>query len=86
MAEDDRVRIRAYLTALLRDQDDTAPFGDMTSLISTGRLDSLAVIKLVTFLETEFGVDFTQIEFDPQRFDSLASLADVVDDWRQAGG
>ncbi len=84
MAEDDRVRIRTYLTELLRDQNDSAPFADATSLISTGRLDLLAVIKLVTFLETAFGVDFTEIEFDPQRFDTLASLAAMVEDWRAA--
>jgi acyl carrier protein len=85
MAEDERSRIREHLTALLRDQNDKAAFTDTTSLISTGRLDSMAVIQLVGYLETEFGVDFTAIEFDPQRFDTVTSLIGMVDEWRQAG-
>jgi acyl carrier protein len=45
----------------------------------------MAVIQLVGYLETEFGVDFTAIEFDPQRFDTVTSLIGMVDEWRQAG-
>lgn len=85
MTEEDRIRIRAFLAELLRHQNDTAPFTDAAPLVSTGRLDSRAVIKLVDFLETESSVDFTRIEFDPQRFDTLDSLAAMVDDWHETG-
>lgn len=86
MTEDDRLKVRTYLTELLHDHNDTEPFTDTASLIATGRLDSMAVVQLVAFLETEFGVDFSQIEFDPQRFDTVESLAGMVDDWREIAG
>lgn len=85
MAEDDRSKIRAYLAERLRDQNDTAPFLDTTELLSGGRLDSMAVIHVVGFLETEFGVDFERIEFDPVRFDTVRSILGIIEESRQAG-
>ena len=80
MAETDRLEIRAFVEKLLAERDDRAPFGDAESLVESGRLDSLAVVTLVTFLESEFDVDFAEIEFDPQRFDSVEELVSIVDE------
>lgn len=81
----DRIKIRAFLEQLLREHDDHAAFGDAESLIKTGRLDSLAVVKLVMFLEAEFAVDFARIEFGPQRFDTVEEIAGVIEESRAAG-
>jgi len=74
----DRLKIRAFVEELLREHDDRAAFADGESLIRTGRLDSLAVVKLVTFLESDFAVDFTRVEFDPQRFDTVDEIAAMI--------
>jgi acyl carrier protein len=74
----DRLKIRTFVEALLREHDDRAPFGDGDSLIRTGRLDSLAVVNLVTFLESDFAVDFARVEFDPQRFDTVDEIAAMI--------
>jgi acyl carrier protein len=63
---------------LLGEQDDRASFADGESLIKSGRLDSLAVTKMVMFLETGFDVDFARVEFDPERFDSVTEIAAVI--------
>lgn len=81
----DRLKIRAFVEELLAEHDDHAAFGDTESLVKTGRLDSLAVVKLVTFLESNFAVDFARIEFDPQRFDTVAEIAAVIEEWRAIG-
>jgi acyl carrier protein len=83
MDRDDRVRIRAFVTELLAEHDDRAPFGDDEPLITAGRLDSFAVVKLVMFLETVFAVDFARVEFDPQRFDTVTEIAGVIEEARQ---
>ena len=44
----DLTKIRAFLGELLRDHDDHAAFADTESLINSGRLDSLAVVKLLS--------------------------------------
>ena len=83
MDEADRVKIRAFVEELLGEHDDHNAFGDSESLIKTGRLDSLAVVKLVTFLESAFTVDFVTVEFDPERFDSVAEIAAVIEESRR---
>jgi acyl carrier protein len=85
MDQGDRIKIRAFLEELLCEHDDHTAFGDAESLIKAGRLDSLAVVKLVTFLESAFAVDFAEVEFDPQRFDSVAEIAAVIEESRGAG-
>lgn len=84
MDSSDRVKIRAFVETLLAEHDDRAPFADSESLIQAGRLDSLAVVTLVSFLESGFGVDFARIEFDPQRFDSVDEIAAMVAESRGA--
>lgn len=84
MDSSDRVKIRAFVETLLAEHDDRAPFADGESLIQAGRLDSLAVVTLVSFLESGFGVDFARIEFDPQRFDSVDEIAAMVAESRAA--
>ena len=78
MSASDRTQIRAFVAELLRDHDDRRDFSDEESLVKSGRLDSLSVVKLVSFLETTFGVDFTRVEFEPDRFDSVAEIEGVV--------
>ena len=80
----ERLKIRGYVTELLRERDDRADFADGESLIKAGRLDSFAVVKLVMFLETDFAVDFAQVEFDPQRFDTVDAIAGIVTESRGA--
>jgi len=80
----DRARVRSFVAALLREHDDHGQFADSESLIRAGRLDSLAVVKLVTFLESEFAVDFARIEFDPERFDTVDEIALLVEESRAA--
>ncbi len=76
----DLTRIRAFVAELLREHDDEAAFADAESLINSGRLDSLAVVKLVVFLESGFAVDFAKVEFDPQRFDSVDEIAALIEE------
>ena len=79
----DRLRTRAFVEELLGERDDRAPFGDAESLIKSGRLDSLAVVNLVTFLESAFAVDFARVEFDPERLDTVAEIVGVIEESRR---
>lgn len=51
---------------------------DSTPLITGGILDSIATIKLVLFLETEFGVTIQAHETDPEYLDTITSIAALV--------
>lgn len=74
-----RQSLRNHLADALEKHGDTQPFTDDESLFLSGRLDSFAMMNLVMFLETTFGLDFGSIDFDVSRVDSLEAIAQLVD-------
>jgi len=53
-----------------------------TPLMSSGILDSLATLKLITFLEHEFNVQIAAHEADEEHFDTLEAICALVDSKR----
>jgi acyl carrier protein len=49
-----------------------------TELISTGILDSLATLKLVTFLEETFGITVAAHEADEDHLNTIADIEKLV--------
>lgn len=50
-----------------------------TPLISGGILDSIATLKLVMFMEEEYGVSFESYEVDKENLDNLASIVRLLE-------
>ena len=57
-----------------------------TPLLESGILDSLAVVKLLAFLEESFGVEIGDDEFDPDNFESLDAIEALIARKRQEAG
>lgn len=72
------------MAELLEDQGVVRDFGDDESLITSGLLDSLAVIEIVVLLEKEFDMDFSSLSFDQNDFDSLEAITGFVEKHPQA--
>jgi acyl carrier protein len=51
---------------------------DSTPLISGGILDSIATLKLVSFLEESFGIALEAHDVDAEHLDTLDKIADLV--------
>ena len=49
-----------------------------TELVSSGVLDSVATLRLVTFLEERFGIQVEAHEADQEHLNTLVSIADLV--------
>ena len=58
--------------------EDPNELDDSTPLLSTGILDSLATLKLVTFLEDEFGISVAPHEADEEHLNTIADIANLV--------
>jgi len=52
--------------------------GEDDSLLERGLLDSMAIVKLITFLEERFGVVLGDEEFDPDNFETLRAIAQLI--------
>ena len=55
---------------------------DDVKLVSEGILDSLATLKLVSFLEERFGMKVEAHEVDVEHLDTLSSITALVDSKR----
>lgn len=66
--------LRAFLEQCLREAGDTGEFADSEALFSSGRLDSLALTRVVLFLEEKFGIDFGALDFSADLIDSVADI------------
>jgi|APIni6443716594_1056825.scaffolds.fasta_scaffold3777660_1 acyl carrier protein len=73
-----RKKVRDFLKGQLASRGDVAPFHDDESLLVSGRLDSLAVVGLVMFLEQTFGVDFSVTIFEASELDSVDAICNVL--------
>lgn len=48
-------------------------------LLQSGVLDSLAVLRMVAFIEDEFDITLQPDEIDPLNFKSINAIAELVD-------
>jgi acyl carrier protein len=81
MTTDTKVRsqMRNYVIQRLRMKGDGAALSDDDLLFSSGRLDSLDAIEIIMTVETDYGVNFSEIDFDLTRLDSITAIADLID-------
>jgi acyl carrier protein len=75
--DDTRNTIRQLLEQLLHKNNDTRGFTDKESLILSGRFQSLDVLETVVFLETHFGIDFSE-GFDQSQLDSVEEIMNFL--------
>ena len=58
--------------------EDPAALTDSTPLMTTGILDSIAVLKAVTFLESQFGITIEPHEAVIENLNTLSDIARLV--------
>jgi len=50
-----------------------------TPLLTSGAIDSLGILDLVTFLSERFGVELSDEDFDPANFETFGQLVGFVE-------
>lgn len=73
-----REAVRTYILDNFLPGEDPANLTDDTELKESGILDSLSTLKLVTFLEQEFRVEFEANDLDAGNLASLANIERLV--------
>ena len=70
-------KIREFIIKNLYYAEDS-PITDEASFLETGVVDSMGVMELVAYIQSEFGVEVAQQEIVVENFDSISKLADFV--------
>jgi acyl carrier protein len=71
-------RIKNFIMSEFLPGESPDELTDSTPLISGGILDSIATLKLVMFLEEEFGVSIESHEVDKEHLDNLTSIVRLL--------
>lgn len=78
----DRMAIAERIRTFLADGlvlDPGAELDDETSLLQ-GRIDSVGLMELVTFVEDEFGVELAYEDIDEEHLGSIGRIAALVEE------
>ena len=70
--------IKSYILEEFLPGEDPGKLTPATPLMSTGILDSLATLKLITYLEQEFDVQIQAHEADEENFNTLDAICALV--------
>jgi acyl carrier protein len=70
--------INEYVSRELVQDPALLPLADDTSLLETGILDSLGLLKLVVFLEERFGIAMGDTDLLPENFASVNAICAYV--------
>jgi len=73
-----REKVRAYIVSQFLEEEDAAALGDDTPLITSGVLNSLALVSVTNFLKKEFGVQLRPEEMNPGHMDSVNLIASTI--------
>jgi acyl carrier protein len=76
--EDIKTTIKTFILNEYLPGEDPVALTDTTPLMTTGILDSIAVLKVVTFLENEFGIVLEPHEAVVENLNTLSDMARFV--------
>jgi acyl carrier protein len=71
-------RLRAFVAEELGYDGGRDGPSDDEPLIERGVVDSMGILNLVSFIESEFGVEIQDEELVPQHFGTIASMAALI--------
>jgi acyl carrier protein len=72
--------VRAFLrTELWQGEESEFQIGADQSLIATGILDSLALLKLILFLEERFAIKIADGEVTPAHFETIDRITEYLE-------
>ena len=76
--DDIKKAVKTFILKEFLPGEDPAELTETTPLITGGILDSLATIKLVTFVEERYGVALQAHEADVENLNTVADIARLI--------
>ena len=72
------VQILEALQTYFANEQNTATLKPDDPLLTSGLLDSLGIVKLLSFIEDEFDTEVDDADFDPENFETLSSITKLI--------
>lgn len=79
MKHDIKTRVRTFIADNFDYRADAPLLSETASLMESGLIDSMGVLELITFLESEFDIHVSDDEVLPENLDSINAIVALVD-------
>jgi acyl carrier protein len=70
--------IITYISQELVNKPEVLPLNNDTSLVESGILDSLSLLKLLLFLEENFHIRMDDVDVVPENFDTVTNICNYI--------
>ena len=70
--------VNDYISRELVQDATLLPLGNATSLLETGILDSLSLLRLVVFIQERFGIVVDDVDLVPENFDTVDTICSYL--------
>jgi acyl carrier protein len=77
--ETHKQKLIAFLETIRRPDVPLHAVDEGDRLVSSGLIDSLALLEIIGFLESDFGIDFSTTGVDPDQLGSIAEILDLIE-------
>ena len=78
MSSNDMIR-NFIVSTIIDDSNGSNNLKDTDTLLESGILDSLGIMKLLSFLEEKFSVSLESGELMPENFETVKSIAGLIE-------
>lgn len=78
LSDDVRGSLRSFILDHFLVGEPADSIKDTTALISSGIIPSVAMLELVTYIETRFPVRFQQDDLTPDRLDTIDMIVELM--------
>lgn len=72
--------LKTFLRTIQKPNRPVDSVGIDERLVASGLVDSLAIMRIVVYLEENYGIDFAVSGFDPDRLATMGSIVDLIEE------
>ena len=74
-----KARIKEFIITEVNPDRNLAALSDDEPLITSGIIDSLGILKIMAFLDEEFGIDLSDQQIVPENFKNVLSICSLIE-------
>jgi acyl carrier protein len=77
--EEQKGKLLSFLRTIQKAGLPIERLGETDLLVASGLIDSLAILQIVTYLETTYEIDFSLRGVDPEQLGSIGGILDLIE-------
>ena len=77
--EEQKGKLLSFLRTIQKAGFPIEGLAEADPLVASGLIDSLAILQIVTYLETTYEIDFSLRGVDPEQLGSIGGILDLIE-------